>query len=514
MSIETELRTVLGERIPDRSSEKENHIDLMVHHFCTSDEPTPTLEGTGKEFGVSRERVRQIIKKHFVPNVSLAALPSLPHLLDLVQERNFWRYEELATMAVEEGMMGDQVRLGAIFKLATELGIKNEYAIYTPDLKHPPKSVLVPETKAIVVVKPTADKARKYINRTKNRGQFGLSRFDSLKELGADPPGEFAEMRSLLLTIIENSQNTWIGEVDGVKWYSFQQPTKNRILNFSSRVFHVVDHCDVDRLAEIYENALPRGAERSPEFPSFDVISRYLRESDYFEVNGRLVKYTGEKVEPEKTERDIIGFFQRQGRGDCEYPEIASYLTKAGLPEGSVKTVYHSPFVYVAREHYQTGDYRLVFVGAEEIATPPNRFAAIYRRLVELDETDESDEVKVRKEQGILREWLFEGMDRAKCALCCKEYPVEALVAAHKKKRAECLPEERRDPNIVMPLCVFGCDFLYERRYVRIIGGEVEYGKPPPDAESIQEYLEGIVENVLEDRWQQGSEEYFTFGWS
>jgi hypothetical protein len=36
------------------------------------------------------------------------------------------------------------------------------------------------------------------------------------------------------------------------------------------------------------------------------------------------------------------------------------------------------------------------------------------------------------------------------------------------EKRKDCTEHERTDPYIVMPLSVFGCDYLYEKRLIYI----------------------------------------------
>src|SRR5262245_46109236 len=67
----------------------------------------------------------------------------------------------------------------------------------------------------------------------------------------------------------------------------------------------------------------------------------------------------------------------------------------------------------------------------------------------------------------------FSGHDgTGTCALCGRTYPVAFLVAAHVKQRASCSEEERRDwAHVVMPLCKFGCDDLYEHGYVSVEPG-------------------------------------------
>jgi len=71
-----------------------------------------------------------------------------------------------------------------------------------------------------------------------------------------------------------------------------------------------------------------------------------------------------------------------------------------------------------------------------------------------------------RKEQAILRAMLFKDRDTHTCALCHKELPVNLMVTAHIKPRSKCSFSEKKDPNIVMPVCKVGCDDLFEKGYI------------------------------------------------
>jgi hypothetical protein len=76
---------------------------------------------------------------------------------------------------------------------------------------------------------------------------------------------------------------------------------------------------------------------------------------------------------------------------------------------------------------------------------------------------------KGRLEQSYLRKRLFSGKSSSMCAICGREFPIQLLIAAHIKPRSECSLQEKRDvSNIVFPLCLFGCDTLYERGIVTI----------------------------------------------
>lgn len=92
------------------------------------------------------------------------------------------------------------------------------------------------------------------------------------------------------------------------------------------------------------------------------------------------------------------------------------------------------------------------------------------KRLKEMTATDNiSNKGHTRKEQAALRTILFKNNDKIECALCQKLLPSQIMIAAHIKPRSKCSIKERKDPNIVMPLCKIGCDDLFEKGYIKVI---------------------------------------------
>ncbi|QXE92804.1 hypothetical protein KP001_09910 [Geomonas subterranea] len=82
--------------------------------------------------------------------------------------------------------------------------------------------------------------------------------------------------------------------------------------------------------------------------------------------------------------------------------------------------------------------------------------------------------VQIRKEQVFLRKFLFGSRGTGICGICGKEFPVDFLVAAHIKRRADCSIEEKLDyKNNVMPICKMGCDDLFEKGYISILNGKI-----------------------------------------
>ena len=117
-------------------------------------------------------------------------------------------------------------------------------------------------------------------------------------------------------------------------------------------------------------------------------------------------------------------------------------------------------------------------------------------RLKEIRNTDgQSNQAQSRKEQGILRGILFKGASEAKCAICHRALPTDLMVAAHIKPRSKCSTSERKNPNVVMPVCRVGCDDFFEKGYLIVDQGGViqinEQMKYSDELKAVLSELEG-----------------------
>jgi hypothetical protein len=97
------------------------------------------------------------------------------------------------------------------------------------------------------------------------------------------------------------------------------------------------------------------------------------------------------------------------------------------------------------------------------------------KKIIDLEKTDGVSLSKTRKEQSHLRNILFKNKKEDFCGICNNELPINLLWCSHIKKRSECTYEERTDyNNIVMPMCKFGCDELYEKGYIYVVDGIIK----------------------------------------
>jgi hypothetical protein len=93
---------------------------------------------------------------------------------------------------------------------------------------------------------------------------------------------------------------------------------------------------------------------------------------------------------------------------------------------------------------------------------------AVVEQLLGLESTDVERASLSRREQRFWRQYFFSQSQTGRCAACCLTLPIELLVAAHIKPRWNCTHEERLDPANVIPMCLLGCDALFERAYMTV----------------------------------------------
>lgn len=98
----------------------------------------------------------------------------------------------------------------------------------------------------------------------------------------------------------------------------------------------------------------------------------------------------------------------------------------------------------------------------------------LQKGLAILGQLSEERRVSTRKEQQRLRKHLLGGKDHGSCFLCGEVLPGELLVAAHIKKRSKCTDAEKRDHANVVPMCLLGCDALFERGHVALVNNKID----------------------------------------
>ena len=504
VTIESQLIATLQNRVKDGRT-KDRDIELIAYHFGFRGHPQPRVEDTGREFDITKQNVSKIITEKFRTVVSYADMPAIAQTYQVMKEREYWHYSELAGKLVEYRLAGDSFYIEGIFRLMDAVGFQNEYNIYTPELQRQSRRHAAEGAECFVIDSTVVDRIRPLYGRVRRLpGKYGIARLDYLD----DGSQEYSVYRGLIRDLLKSSNDAWVDQRDSELWYLFEEFDDNPLINFSKKVFSIAGRVNTQELATAYHNAL-RGRSQSRDFPDEETLSRFLMSSKRFERYGDQVEYIGQRdhrLNP--IEQDVVAYLE--ANGPSKFADIRKRLEGLGyLKPAIVKAVMRSPLVYVDRSGGKNSHmYSLPESSASD--DQPSRYVLTRRRLIALRSTDALSVVKVRTEQGILRDWLFGDKASDSCAVCGKDYPINALVAAHKKKRRDCSEVERLDPHIVMPLCLFGCDYLYEHRHVRVEDGVIVIGEQFEDEGAGEQYRRELVGRTLgKGWWENGSSSYF-----
>ena len=526
-TVQEEVSEFLGDFFSQRhpgTSRRNVAIALYLYGFGSV--PEPTLEAAAERFKIGkigrpdRERVRQILSDA-KSGLSRAELPSVDAFVDLVSTAPSWLDSELASLVLERGLVDEPFSVSGLLHIAKDTGQAVDYTIRPPDLSEPTsgesaswvrgveekhEAFLVLHLKRVPLAKRLLEHARKF------HKKYGLARADDL--LSAPECSDISERRRLLEQLLVAAEDAWVGSEGGATWYLFDDQ-RHVFKNVADKVFSVTDVCDSGHLAEACRRYVAgRSYPHAPAPPS--LIRRYLGTSTEFEAADGQVRYTrARSANLGDVEEDFVACLKERPEGTTG-AQVSAYLKARGHKKSSNSAAAgKSPLAHRVGERAGPGyTYFLIGTGPDGsstvVARTDHQRYVRYRQLLDrLARTDIDVEAKRRTEQKLLRRWLFDGKKEECCALCKRFFMVSELVAAHKKRRTLCNPAERRDPDIVMPLCDLGCDFVYEQRQVVVRDGVTTCGAFEDCSEAVREYAEGLVGREICNRWLVGKPWYF-----
>lgn len=508
MNTEQELVQWLNDHIPDKRANKNRDIEAVLLHYGFGDLAWPTLEQIGQELSIgTRERVRQVLKENFKTKVSITQLPTLKAALDHIHKVDLESIPNMRQKLTEEGLISANTRIRGLLNLGADLDYLAGYELVDHQLNKLTRAEAEFDEKTYVGKRTTIKALKKDLRRAKTLpGQLGLAKFKYIQEeLGVD-------RAKLIKTFVEQNERAEFVHEEGATWYIFED-RDNTLVNWCEKISTLTSQVSVDVLSEALALSLGRRTQKY-EYPGPRVIKRWILQSKWFEVNGDTVTFLGASQPLTNVETAVANYLS--GKGAVKYPPLKEYLLRQGFSKPNLdKAVTKSPLVYVDRSGKRSSyTYTLIsemLVSEENASKNEDRYEKFHNRLKKLASTSGTEaprEVLARKEQGILSEWLFDGKSEERCAICQKYFAVSALITAHKKKRADCAESEKVDPNIVFPLCAFGCDHLFENGRVKIRKGVVESelnGEPKTQDEIAAVDCHG---NKIEERWLRGRD-YF-----
>lgn len=515
MSIEKEIRDYLSAPLRKLDTTSRD-IDLIVYYYGLNENLWPTLEEAAIRFDVGEskgrrtERPRQIINEKFKKIVELSNLPSLKKFAEYLNSSDLHTYSKLIEYVKTHNFFDENINQISLLRLLHDIGHCKKYRAYTTNLDELKRTALNIDREVFITNDSSIKELRIAYKKAKTiPGRLGIAKLEYLHDEPAIRKVDIA----FLISLVKRNSNSWFFIYGGEQYYLFES-RDNTLINSLEKARNIASHEDVEILTKILGNSLKRRTvPKKRKYPPNKVIRQYLVSSKYTKMHETTIALNVEKESLTDIERDVVEYMSDNEVHD--FTSISAHLDLKGYSKPLIdKAVLYSPLIYVdkseGRGHYK---YHLVGVGGAPQSFNLDRYETFMQRLIQasIEGTDGSHNAIIRKEQHILSEWLFKDKEYEECAICKRVYSVNSLITAHKKKRSECAENERTDPNIVMPLCAFGCDYLYEKRLIYIDSGHVVVSKKlPKGLHSEIDIINNLNGKKLDSRWTERSEQYFT----
>ncbi len=519
MTIEKEFLKFLNEKIAE-SENKNRDVNLIHYYYGFREDIKPTYDEAAKKFKVGRTEGRQteigslIVENNFKNDANASDLPSAIKCSEIISSQKIISSSKLSENLRQVGLADSEINLIGLLRLLNDLKLVENYEIYTPELKKATKTDYLSSNKLFLIEKDTLAIIKNGLQKAKKLPKsIGIAKLSFLKtELGQDF-NYFSELKEIL----KSTEDSWFHEINDETYYLIETKSGNTLINNMKRARCVSQTVDLCRLTHALRRAFLVRTAKHYEYPHTEIVKIYLKTSKYTILKGTNIELDLECNSLTPTEEKAVTLLE-------DYPNEKYDFLKEKLREAVDEAIsdstisnsfYNSPLVYVD-ESGERKDFKYSLIGESVEENLPDgeadRYAEFTQKLkdVSKDGTDREQSAKARNEQKLLRDWLFEEKDTEKCAICGEEYSKESLIAAHKKRRAECAENERRDLKIVMPLCLFGCDCMYERKYLRVREGRIVEGILPTTLTDKEKFLiNSMIGKSIDARWAEGSESYF-----
>ena len=514
MTVEREVREYLIselKKLPDKARD----IDLILYYYGFGNAEWPTLDEVSIEFNVGTsggrrsERPRQIIETKFKSNAGLNNFPSLISFLRILKSSKVHFFDELRSKCLKDSLLDKEIGPAPLLRLLHDLGEAKSYKAYTLGLKELTRGSYDKTNDILVGEAGTIESLQGALKSAKTiPGVIGISKLEYLIDEYEASDVDLG----ILISIIKRDSDSWFYKYDGEEYYLFESRSNTLVTNLK-KIKSVAEFVNIDVLSEALSNSLKRNqAPKGRSYPPDDLVKAYLLSSRYTSINGGIVSLEVEPQSLTDIEHDVVEYL-REGDID-DYPSISKHLMGMGYRKPTVdKAVFYSPLIHIDKSEGKSY-YKYRLVGWKTIASTGELsvYEGFRQRLLKVSSkgTDGNAQVTIRKEHRILTEWLFKDKESEECAICGKTYSVKSLVTAHKKRRADCAENERTDPHIVMPLCNFGCDYMYEKGLIYIDSGKV-FASDFLERCFFDEVsmVKPLIGTTIKERWLVGGDVYF-----
>lgn len=497
---------------------KDRNIQIALHWYGLVNKggSMPTLEDIGIAYDMTRENVRQILdrfQRHIRKDGAalIEALPSLQVILGRLHQAPIEFASHIRSELLQSGVIAEHASLRGVLKLAGEAGLIGKSSISFYSIQElEPLSQKADEYEGYVVCASASEfhRFRKALVGCRALpGYDGMTSLSALRAFLAESLSD-EDIETVVMLLRRTADVTFVS--DGREEWFLVESRENALMTSCGKVKTLTDACDLNVLVQTLANAIRfRTAKHSR--PTDTAIQCWIETSPLFSIDNGSCSLHCSSVPLTEIEEAIVQYLSTKGQ--CGFRELKQHLLGLAFGEASInKYATASPVVFIDKS-LGKGSHIYHLVSGYDFLDDPEvgKYMAFKQRLTDLAlaGTDRDATAIARREQAILRDWLFDDRPSESCAICGRLLPVSALVAAHKKKRSICTEAERSDPFIVFPLCLFGCDYMYESGVLVVEAGMVRASAISTDAFDVDTIARGLDGRLIDSRWLKGNDDYF-----
>ena len=262
-------------------------------------------------------------------------MPALQATIGVLTERPYWLQSDLESRLRESELVEHRFSISGLLNLASDLVAKAKYRIYTPDLEAATRNSIGRFRDYLVIADSEVTSIKLLHKKLKGLpGRYGIAKLsylateeDRLKYANHGLPEE----------LIMLSEKSWSMHDQDDLWFVFED-RDNVLINYSEKVFSIIDECSPEELARSYRNALGgRGDQRYIyDYPPEEVIRKYLMNSRMLNYDGRVLRYIGEnKTPPTPIDKELVDLLRDNPDG-LRFPQIRDHLVSASYSSSNI----------------------------------------------------------------------------------------------------------------------------------------------------------------------------------
>lgn len=279
-SLEEELSALLDSIVAPKTHERDKKF--ILKYYGWDGKGGKTLESIGNEYGVTRERVRQVcdeflkrLERNGIKNK--IQLPLVTKTIQFVKSNLPTMADEIEQKLIKEGITKTKFHLDGLKSLSNLLGIKIPFNILTLKNKR-----LVVSPKGVKISKSIIPYANKIITSS------GVCTISDVTSYVEDTAGQSMSHNFVTSILCLRKDFKWLDQDNG--WFWFASTPRNRLVNLIEKILSVAPCISISEMRQ----GIGRDVRMNGFSPSSHVLLEFCRQIPWCNVENKYITATSQ----------------------------------------------------------------------------------------------------------------------------------------------------------------------------------------------------------------------------